>query len=410
MSAAHLPEDARTAARQGAGTPVSGQGTPPKRLRIAVLNRIFSSTGGGAERYSIALVEHLAQRHEIHVFAQTIHHQWPGVHYHRVAQGFARPRWLNQLWFACATWWQTRRGFDVVHSHELGWHGQVQTVHVVPVRYSLLQGRTGGAMALRWLKIATSPRLLAYLALERARYAVGNGRCIALASSSQLPVMAEAYPHAVPACQVVSPGVVTVPGRASPAQSQAARLQLGLPAQGHCILFVGNDFRKKGLPTLLAALAELSENTYLAVVGNPAQQALVADALQASGQAERVFFLGALSTVDVAYQAADCLAHPTQEDTFAMVVLEALSYGLPVVVSGTPYCGIAAELRDGQEALLLADPHDARALVSVLNRVLEDAALTAQLREHGLAFARRHLWSEIALQQEAIYQRLATVR
>ena len=44
----------------------------PKRLRIAVLNRIFRPTGGGAERYSIALVEQLAAQHDIHVFAQQI--------------------------------------------------------------------------------------------------------------------------------------------------------------------------------------------------------------------------------------------------------------------------------------------------------------------------------------------------
>lgn len=118
---------------------MSGQSGKP-RLRIAVLNRIFSATGGGAERYSIALVEQLAQRHEIHVFAQHINHQWPGVHYHRIALPFTRPRWINQLWFALATWWATRAGFDVVHSHESTWHGRVQTVHVVSVRYSLLQG------------------------------------------------------------------------------------------------------------------------------------------------------------------------------------------------------------------------------------------------------------------------------
>lgn len=380
--------------------------TPPKRLRIAVLNRIFSSTGGGAERYSIALVEQLAQRHEIHVFAQTINHQWPGVQYHAIAQPFQRPRWLNQLWFAYATWRQTRRGFDVVHSHELGWHGHVQTVHVVPVRYSLLHGRTGLARVLRWLKIVTSPRLLAYLALERARYAVEDGRVITLASSNQLASMAEAYPRAVPSCEVVSPGVVVVPGPSSLESRQAARARLGLPLQGFCVLFVGNDFRKKGLPTLLNALAQLPVDAYLAVVGNAAQQGLVQAELQVSGQSARVHFLGALSAVDVAYQAADCLAHPTLEDTFAMVVLEALSHGLPVVVSGTPYCGIAADLADGQEALLLADPRDAQALAQALCRVLEDGPLGAHLREHGLAFARRHLWSALALQQEAIYHRL----
>lgn len=381
--------------------------TYPRRLRIAVLNRIFSSTGGGAERYSIALVEQLAQRHEIHVFAQHINHQWPGVLYHQIAQPLSRPRWINQLWFACASWWQTRKGFDVVHSHELGWHGQVQTVHVVPVRYSLLHGRYGLARVQRWLKIITSPRLVAYLALERARYTIGDGRVITLASSSQLASMAEAYPQAFAACRIVPPGVAVVHGQTGIAQRQEARAQLGLPVHGRCVLFVGNDFRKKGLPTLLAALAQLPADVFLAVVGNPAQQALVEGELQASGQRERVYFLGALSGVDVAYQAADCLAHPTREDTFAMVVLEALSHSVPTVVSNVPYCGIAAELRDGQEALLLDDPCDAGALAHAVHRALTDASLIAQLREQGQAFARRHLWSEIAQQQELIYQQLA---
>ncbi|MFO1262546.1 MAG: glycosyltransferase family 4 protein [Rhodoferax sp.] len=379
-------------------------------MRIAVLNRIFAPTGGGAERYSIALVEQLAQRHEIHVFAQQIAHQWPGVHYHRVPQFLERPRWVNQLWFALASWWLTRRGFDVVHAHENTWHGQIQTVHVVPIRYSLLKDRTGWTKALRWLKIVTSPRLLVYLALEAARYRVQGGRrLIALAASSLEPAMAHCYPRAVPACRVVTPGVAAVPGLADTGTREQARAQLGLPAQGRCVLFVGNDFLKKGLSALLQALPLLPDDVCLAVVGNAAQQTLVQDALAAlpkSVQA-RVHFLGALGSVDVAYQAADCLAHPTLEDTFAMVVLEAQAHGLPVVVSSARTCGIAALLHDGQDALVLDDPRDAPALALALNRVLQDPALAAQLRANGLDFARRHLWSFIAQQQEALYEQVA---
>jgi len=384
-----------------------------KRLRIAVLNRIFMPTGGGAERYSIALVEQLAQRHEIHVFAQLMDHptdrHMPGVTYHQVSMPLVRPRWINQLWFALATWWQTRTGFDVVHSHENTWHGQVQTVHVVPVTHSLLHGRNGWRRALRWVKIATSARLLGYLALERARYAVRPSRCIALASGTLQPVMAASFPHALDMCEVVSPGVASVPGQCTVQQRQAARAQLGLPQAGRCILFVGNDFRKKGLPTLIAALAQLPTDCFLAVVGNAAQQPLVQHALDTSGHSQRVFFLGALPTVDIAYQAADCLAHPTLEDTFAMVVLEAMAHGLPVVVSGAAYCGIAALLTTDVDALLLHDPRDAVALGAALNRVLTDDALAGRLREQGLAFAGRHAWGQIALQQEAIYRRVAFV-
>ncbi|MDO8370547.1 MAG: glycosyltransferase, partial [Polaromonas sp.] len=142
---------------------MSDSPVPPeaqRRLRIAVLNRVFDPAGGGAERYSIALVEQLAQRHEIHVFAQQIRHHAPGVTYHRVSMPLRKPRWLNQLWYARATWWATRRGFDIVHSHENTWHGQVQTVHVLPVKYNLFHGRTGWPRLLAWVKVWTSPRLL----------------------------------------------------------------------------------------------------------------------------------------------------------------------------------------------------------------------------------------------------------
>ena len=132
------------------------QGTS-KKLRIAVLNRTFSPAAGGAERYSIALVEALAATHEIHVFAQSIEHSWPGVSYHHISMPLRRPRWINQLWFATATWWATRRGFDVVHSHENTWHGDVQTVHVLPVRYNLFHGRAGWRLFLRSIKVVTSP-------------------------------------------------------------------------------------------------------------------------------------------------------------------------------------------------------------------------------------------------------------
>ena len=88
-------------------------------MKIAVLNRVFATTGGGAESYSIALVEQLAQRHEVHVFAQQIDHAWPGVTYHRISYPMAKPRWVNQLWYAFATWRATRHGFDVVHSLSL---------------------------------------------------------------------------------------------------------------------------------------------------------------------------------------------------------------------------------------------------------------------------------------------------
>lgn len=378
-----------------------------RRLRIAVLNRVFSPTGGGAERYSIALMEQLAQRHEMHVFAQQIDHQWPGVTYHKLWTPLEKPRWINQLWYAVTSWWATRRGFDIVHSHENTWHGQVQTVHVLPVKYSLFQGRSGWQLALRWLKVVTSPRLLVYLWLEHLRYAIRGQRSIVLASGNLQAIMARTYPAAVSAMTVVTPGVASVQGPASVEDKLSARQLLDLPELGHCILFVGNDYRKKGLSVLIEAMRSLPEETYLAVVGNSAHIARFQEEARASGLAKRIYFLGALKDVGKAYRAADCLAHPTLEDTFAMVVLEAMAHGLPVVVSNSRYCGIADLLEDGRNALILENPRDANALADALKRVLYEPVLSGNLSEAGCTFARSHQWSDAALAQEEIYLSVA---
>ena len=377
--------------------------SPPSRLRIAVLNRYFSSKSGGAERYSTALVEQLAARHDIHVFAQQINHEWPGVTYHTVSSPLTRPRWINQLWYATATWWATRRGFDVVHSHENTWHGQVQTVHVLPVKYTLFNGLSGWQRTMRWVKVLTSPRLITYLWLERLRFSDRYQRCIVVTSSSLKSHMVSTYPATTDRLKVVSPGVSIADGIAAPTRQTAARQRLNLPESGRGVLFVGNDYRKKGLATLIKALALLPETNWLAVVGNNAQVPEFKAQARVAGVAGRIFFLGGLKEIEEAYIASDCLAHPTLEDTFGMVVLEAMAHGLPVVVSCAQYCGIASLLTDGSNALILAQPRDSDELARALLRLSQDLALRLALREGSVALARQHQWESIGLQQESIY-------
>ncbi len=380
-----------------------------RRLRIAVLNRTFSPVAGGAERYSIALVEKLAAKHEIHVFAQSIDHRWPGVTYHHISMPLRRPRWVNQLWFATLTWWATRKGFDVVHSHENTWHGQVQTVHVLPIKHNLFNGLEGWGRFVRILKVLSSPRLLVYLLLERARYARHHDRVVVVISETLREIFSASYPDAVEMTSVVTPGI-DLPVYPTGASAQiAARIELGLPEGKTCLLFVGNDLRKKGLDALLSAMQRMPEDVVLAVVGDSPQRPQFVQLAAQMGLASRVFFLGALKDVSPAYRAADMLVHPTLEDTFAMVVLEAMAHGLPVVVSSAKYCGIAGFLSSGVNARILEDPRDAASLAASLLNVLNDKSLRNTMGHAGRAFASEFGWDDIAARQEQIYKAVAQV-
>jgi UDP-glucose:(heptosyl)LPS alpha-1,3-glucosyltransferase len=239
--------------------------------------------------------------------------------------------------------------------------------------------------------------------MERLRYDARDGRAIVLTSPSLMAIMAATYPKARSAMSVITPGVKRVLGPASDEERKAARARLGLPTEGSCILFVANDYRKKGLPTLLESLKKLPTNYYLVVVGNASQIVFFRAAVKELGLEQFVFFLGSLLDVSDAFIAANCLAHPTLEDTFAMVVLEAMAYGLPVIVSSAKYCGVAQLLTDKVNALVLTNPLDANELAKAVGTVFKSAAAAELLSTSALTFARSYLWSAIAVRQEAIY-------
>jgi UDP-glucose:(heptosyl)LPS alpha-1,3-glucosyltransferase len=341
------------------------------------------------------------------VFFQESNHPVAGATYHPVFCLSQKPRWINQILFAFLTWLKTRNGFDVVHSHENTWHGQVQTIHVRPIRSNLFIPYSGLRLAMRWLKVALSPRLITYVVLEGARFKPGPRRKT-VATSDSLRLECElAYPHCRGMIPVITPGAY-LPGPFI--DQMSARKSLNAPVAGRLILFVANDYAKKGLDTLLASLALMGAEVDLLVVGKPGALPKYVRRVAQLGLTARVHFLGALTDLSPAYWAADCLVHPTLEDSFAMVVLEAMAHGLPVVVSAPPYCGLSNSLVDGEEALLLSNPRDATRLSYLVASLLNDPDLTEHLRVKGRAFAGRHSWENAALQYEALYQEVGAAR
>ncbi|MGK0673535.1 MAG: glycosyltransferase family 4 protein [Halothiobacillaceae bacterium] len=381
------------------------------RLRIAILTRNFDPTGGGAERYAVALAEWLARRHEVHVFAQRIASPAPGGLTYHLLPALKRPRWLNQLLFAYLAHRRTRAGFDIIHAHENGWAGNVQTVHVRPLRYNLLGGHHRLRRGLRWLKIATSPRLATYLWLERSRFRPCPGRKVVAVSSTLRQELATSYPESIACLAVIPPGV-TLPN-SLPAQAEA-RQMLGLANGVPLLLFVANDLTRKGLDTVLQALHGISpalpSRPHLAVVGgSPGQLDHYRRLTATMGMARQVHFLGPQRAMSVVYAAADLLVHPTREDTFGMVVLEAMAHGIPVVVSRAPWCGLAADLST-HEAWLLDHPDDAGGLAQAIHTLLTHQARREALARSGVQVAARYAWDDIAKRYQILYRELLEAR
>lgn len=385
------------------------EGAKPK---VAILSRNFSKVAGGAESYAVNLAEQLADEFEFHVFCERSDVCLPAITIHPMGRNITRPRWIALWLFAWWSWRQTRRGFAIVHSHENTWHGDVQTAHVRPMRYSLFARASSPLTKLLvYLKIYTSPRLLAHLYLERLRFRVKGHRVIVAVAPALADMIASTYAVDHARLRLVPPGIdlhrAGDGGSPYVLSKRDARKALGLPSENWILLFVGHNFEKKGLAAVLQSLFLLPVDVSLVVVGGSAKQVekwrlrVVQQGLDG-----RVTFTGSLSDVSPAFAAADCLAHATLDDMFPLVVLEAMAAKVPVLLSVAPFCLASPLVHNAQAAWMLQDPHCAQQIAEAVGALRADPALRGAQVARASVFAKGHGWSQVAEQQAQIYRDL----
>ena len=152
------------------------------------------------------------------------------------------------------------------------------------------------------------------------------------------------------------------------------------------ILFVGGEGLRKGLGYVARALKLLNTSSMnFRVVGNPG--------FSQHGIQELSKFANCIGTVPRAeiskhYLWADVLVLPTLSDTFGLVILEAMSHGLPVVT--TPNSSGPEIIRDGVDGWIVPI-RDHVAIASKLELLLKDSALRFEMSQR--AFERASVFS-----------------
>ena len=369
------------------------------KTRLAIITRNFSKIGGGAESLAVSMATAMLRECDITVVSQGFD-QSPDLFRHiPVPRLPIRMRWLNQLWFSWYTRRATQSGFDIVHSYENITHGDVHTVSVKTVHASLKE------RGMSRVRIALSPRLMAYLWLEKKRLCSPGHHSVFVSQfvhDETLTVMPSVYSGSV-----VTPGV-DIPSREfTVAEKTAARTSLGLNPAIMTVGFVGHDFKKKGLGTLLKGAALLPFDVQIMVIGNTAQADRYAELVQALGPGKTCRFMGVVSDMPNAYAAMDCLAHPTTQDVFPLVLLEAMAKHVPVVTTAEPYNNMGSLLVDHQDAILLPDPGDVEGMASAMRQIWLDTDLRLSLANNGFVFAKKYSWDVAKARYYAIYDLIA---
>jgi glycosyltransferase involved in cell wall biosynthesis len=180
---------------------------------------------------------------------------------------------------------------------------------------------------------------------------------------------------------------------------------LPFPVLAPYAIYVGNISPNKNPEVLVQALKILEDRgrpvTVYHVGGDG--EGLLADAQERHQLANPIRATGALSDGQLvsAYRQATCFVNTSVYEGFCLPVLEAQTFGLPVI------CADIAVLREvAGDGALFFPASDARALAGHLSDVVNDADLRRRLSETSLRNLACFSWSRAAAETEAIFDRI----
>ncbi len=151
-----------------------------------------------------------------------------------------------------------------------------------------------------------------------------------------------------------------------------ARQQFNLPQDVNLVLTVGSAFMRKGVDRVIDAVAALpkalQDNTWLIAIGEYESNSDIQAYCEKRGISHRCIHVGGRADVADLMVGADVFAHPARSELAGIVLIEAMTAGLPVLV--TDVCGYAARVSEANAGMVLQSPYSQfqmnQALVNML--------------------------------------------
>lgn len=363
---------------------------------------------GGAEGFVAELTERIAvnPRYEVHVFANRWIKRSERVTFHQVPIIFF-PKFLTTLSFA---WFARKKiapiAFDLIHTHERIFTADVFTMHGVPHRFWACNVRGKRMMSLYDRATAWIENKLVY-----------EGRCMRFLAVSGIAkdLFIREYPMAVSRTEIIHPGIAVCEYDAGRKQSnrQKMRAEFGIAPEVPLILFVSMNFEIKGLDRIIAGLGELHRRFpekvfHLLVVGR-GNQKKYGRLAEKAGIKNRIAFTGPLTreTLEAVYHAGDVFAMLSEFDTFGLVVLEAMAFSLPVVISAK--VGAMDVVRNGINGFVIEDTADAIGIAEKIALLL-DEKMRGKMGKEALQTARDNSWDAAAGKVIKVYEEILQSR
>ncbi len=353
-----------------------------QRLKIAFNIDHFRPEKGGAERYLIDLVTFLINRgHEVHVFAMdgesTIEHEKFTFHRVPVLTWF---RWLRSLCFVINSSKMIKQHeFDVVQVLGKNLTMDVFQPHGGSHRASFRQN----VMAASESKLVRffyaffrlfDPKQALFFCIEWLQFHKKTQPEVLLISKMIGNDFKRYYGIADEKMHLIYNGVDHT--RFSLASRNryrnALRNQLGIKKSQKLLLFVGHNFKLKGLRYFLEAVQILvtdqGSDAVCACIIGAGDKKRYESVIDNKILKESCIFCSGIDSIERYYAAADILVQPTFYDPCSLAVLEALSCGIPVVT--TKFNGAGELIDQGKTGWIVGNPRDSMGLAQAIEHFM----------------------------------------
>ena len=236
---------------------------------------------------------------------------------------------------------------------------------------------------------------------------IGNGfwknasRIVATSELEQQELLEDGVPHHKVVMRYN--GVDSVP-EITASSCGSFRNRYGISKKESLILFLSRLVPRKGADTLIQAFAQAFRDSGRLVIAGPEGERGYLAFLKTSsitlGVDDRVLFTGPLydDEKNAAFIDADIFVLPSGYENFANVAAEAISFGVPVIIS--PFCGISS-LVAGQAGLVVLP--DKNSLAAALRRLIDDNSLYERMKGGCKEVASQLNWDRLTLQMESYY-------
>jgi glycosyltransferase involved in cell wall biosynthesis len=157
-------------------------------------------------------------------------------------------------------------------------------------------------------------------------------------------------------------------------------------------LFVGDiQSSRKNLDTVLKALA-YAPRLHLLVVGEVKRSIYPQLAIDL-GIADRVHFLGYRNDIPKIMRLADLFIFPSRYEACALVILEAMASGLPIITAATTG---GAELVTPESGLIIDDAENFYKLGEKISQIIEEPSVLRRMGQAARKVAESHSWKSKA--------------